>query len=138
VRVPAVSAIAEGADVRRPPRTLLPPAGREAHVVPGDSRRQRVGEFAGDAEAAGGHVWRAVRVAVLQVGAERGQAAEALVLATAGAAEGEVAGGGGATGLAAPLREERTGTSGTHLLLHHSTPGIQRGTQYSIQFSLFV
>lgn len=73
--------------------------------MPGDRRRQRVGEFAGDAEAAGDHVRRAVRVAVLQVSAERGQAAEALLLAAAGAAEGEVAGGDGdgAAGLAVPL-----------------------------------
>lgn len=63
---------------------------------------------------------------VLQVGAERGQTAEALLLAAAGAAEGEVAGSDGAAGLAVPLREERARTSGTQLLLHHSTPGIQR------------
>lgn len=122
MEVTVVSAVAEGADVRRPPGALLPPAGREAHVVPGDRSRQRVGEFTGDAEAARDNVWRAVRVAVLQVSAERGQAAEALLLAAAGAAEGEVAGGDGAAGLAVPLQEERTRTSGTQLLLHHSTP----------------
>lgn len=118
-----------------PHGALLPPAGREAHVVPGDRRRQRVGEFAGDAEAASGHVWREVRVAVLQVGAERGQAAEALLFSAAGAAEGEVAGGDGdgAAGLAVPLQEERTRTSGTQLLLHHSTAGTQGRNNYLIK-----
>lgn len=128
MEVTAVSAVAEGASVRRPPRSLLPPAGRQAHVVPGDRCRQRVREFAGDAEATRDDVRRAVRVAVLQVGTERGQAAEALLLAAAGAAEGEVTGGdrGGAAGLAVPLQEERTRTSGTQLLLHHATPGTEK------------
>lgn len=73
--------------------------------MPGDRRRRRVGEFPGDAEPAGDHVRRAVRVAVLQVGVERGQTAEVLLLATAGAEEGEVD-GGGAAGLAVPFQEE--------------------------------
>lgn len=139
VEVTAVSAVAERPDVRRSPWALLPPAGREAHVVPGDGRRQRVREFAGDAEAARDHVWWAVRVAVLEVGAERGQAAEALLFATAGTTEGEVAGSDsdGAAGLSVPLQEERARTSRTQLLLHHFTPGAQRETRFSwFQYSI--
>lgn len=128
MEVTAVSAVAEGPDVRRSPGALLPPAGREAHVVPGDGRRQRVRKFAGDAEAARDHVRRAVRVAVLEVGAERGKAAEALLFATAGATEGEVTGSDSdsAAGLSVPLQEERARTSRTQLLLHHFTPGAQK------------
>ena len=113
--------------MRHASRALLPPAGREARVVPGRRRGRGVREFAGDAEASGGRLRWAIRVAVLQMGAEGGQAAEALLLPAAGAAEGEVTGGDGggdgAAGLAVPLEEERTGTSGTQLLLHHSAPG---------------
>lgn len=126
----AVPAVAERADVRRPGGALLPPAGREAGVLPGYFGRQRVGVLARDAEASRGDVRRAVGVAVLQVGSERGQAAKSLPLATPGAPEGEVARGervgDGAAGLTVPLQEEGTRTSGAQLLLHHSSPGEQR------------
>lgn len=130
VEVSAVSAVAEGAYVRWPSCALLPPAGREAHVVPGYRCSQGVWKFPSNAEASSDYVGWAVRVTVLQVGTKWGQATKALLLPAARAAEGEVAGsnrvGDGTAGLAVPFQEERTRTSGAQLLLHHSTPGLQK------------
>lgn len=88
--------------------------------MPRDRRRgQWVGQFPGDAEATGEPLWWPGGVPMLQVSAERRQAAETPG-ATARTAQRRVPGQhAGAAGLAVPLQEERTGTFGTQLLLHH-------------------